>query len=192
MKRRVLVILSGLLLLWLGYTAYDIVAFGRQTTEENADAAIVLGAAINSKGPTPVFRERIHHAIALYQAGRVGKLVLTGGIGEGMGQAESESARQYAIKHGVPAGNIYIETVSHTTKENLLEAQKLMRQHQLKSALIVSDPLHMKRAMVMAENLGLAAHSSPTPTTMFQSTSTQLPFLLHEMYFLQHYRLFGE
>lgn len=192
MKRRVLVSLSLLLLLWLGYTAFGIVAFGRQTATENADAAIVLGAAINSKGPTPVFRERIRHAITLYQAGRVGKLVLTGGIGEGMGQAESDSARQYAIGQGVPADDIYIETVSHTTLGNLEEARRVMQEHHLSSALIVSDPLHMKRAMRMAEDLGLAVHSSPTPTTMFQSASAQLPFLLHEMYFLQHYLLFGE
>jgi len=53
--------------------------------------------------------------------------------------------------------------------------------------LIVSDPLHMRRAMRMAGDLGLDAHPSPTRTSRFQTLGTQIPMLLREVYFNLHY-----
>ena len=47
----------------------------------------------------------------------------------------------------------------------------------LQLILKLSDPLHMKRAMLLAEDTGMEAYGSPTPTTMFRSLKTKLPFL---------------
>ena len=58
--------------------------------------------------------------------------------------------------------------------------------------LIVSDPLHMRRAMQMASDVGLNAGASPTPTSRFQSLKSQLPMLARETYFYLHYRLLGD
>jgi uncharacterized SAM-binding protein YcdF (DUF218 family) len=66
-----------------------------------------------------------------------------------------------------------------------------MQKHGLKSAIIVSDPLHMKRAMMMAEDLGIEAASSPTPTTRYRSLQTKLGFLIREIYFFHHYIITG-
>jgi uncharacterized SAM-binding protein YcdF (DUF218 family) len=41
-----------------------------------------------------------------------------------------------------------------------------MSEQGFNTALIVSDPLHMKRAMLYVNNLGITAYSSPTPTTL--------------------------
>jgi uncharacterized SAM-binding protein YcdF (DUF218 family) len=57
----------------------------------------------------------------------------------------------------------------------------------LKSAIIVSDPLHMKRAMMMADGLGIDAVPSPTATTRYQSFQTKFGFLIREIYFFHHY-----
>jgi len=51
------------------------------------------------------------------------------------------------------------------------------------TAIIVSDPLHMKRAILMAKDYGIEACSSPTPTTMYKSAKTQIPFLAREVFF---------
>lgn len=60
---------------------WQIYRTGLQTLpkEAHADAAVVLGAAAWDKRPSPVFRERINHAITLYQSHRVGKIIFTGG-----------------------------------------------------------------------------------------------------------------
>jgi uncharacterized SAM-binding protein YcdF (DUF218 family) len=179
-------------LAWLFAVGASIVVAGRDSAPGNADAAIVLGAAAYPSGPSPVFEERIRHGLELYRAGRVHRLIATGGHGNDATYSESETAKAWLIKQGVPAGAILTETRSHTTRQNLVEAQRIMREQHLSSAFIVSDPLHMKRAMAMARDLGMDAKSSPTPTTRYRSLSSQAGFLLREIYFIHHYWLIGE
>ncbi len=72
-----------------------------------------------------------------------------------------------------------------------MEAQKQMNLRGLRTAVIVSDPLHLKRAQVMADELGMDAVTSPTPTSRYRSVSARLRFLLRELYFVHHFRFFG-
>ena len=60
---RVLLIVLGLLLVWLLALAIEIVAYSTVRDDGPADAAIVLGAAAWDGQPSPVFEERIKHAI---------------------------------------------------------------------------------------------------------------------------------
>ena len=180
---------AGLIALDLGYSAASIYAYSRRTTAASAQAAIVLGASVWGQEPCPVFKERINHAIVLYRAGKAQKLLFTGGLGKGSEIAESESAKRYAIRQGVPAADIFTESESHTTLENLRFAQQVARQHQLTSFLLVSDPLHMKRAMTMANDMGLRVESSPTPTTRYKTFRSQWGMLTQETYFYIDYRL---
>jgi len=53
----------------------------------------------------------------------------------------------------------------------------------LKKVLIVSDPLHMKRAVAMASDVGLEAYPSPTPTTRYRGWKSQMGSLVHETYY---------
>ena len=157
-------------------------AFSTLSSSVQADAAIVLGAAVWRGQPSPVFRERINHAIELYQAGQVQSIIFTGGQGFGDDQAESEVARLYAIEQGIPAEVIYIETRSTTTYGNLVEADKVAEQQGIRCVLVVSDPLHMKRAVTMAQDLGLEAHPSPTTTSRYRSLRARTIFLLQETF----------
>jgi uncharacterized SAM-binding protein YcdF (DUF218 family) len=153
--------------------------------------AIVLGAAAYHQKPSPVFEERIRHAVDLYGRGLVRTIVFTGGYGTGAAFAESEVGRDYAVRHGVPATSILIETTSRTTLENLTEAAELMRQNHLATAIIVSDPLHLTRAGMMAKRLGIDAVTSPTPWTRFRSWRSRLHFLARETFFVHRYLYLG-
>jgi uncharacterized SAM-binding protein YcdF (DUF218 family) len=168
------------------------VVAGRESAPGKADAAIVLGAAAYPREPSPVFEERIRHGLELFRAGRVRKLIMTGGFGKGAAYSESETAKAWLLRHGVPPSQILTETRSHTTRQNLVEAQRLMKEQHLTTAFIVSDPLHMKRAMIIAHDLGMKAEPSPTPTTRYRSLSSKTGFLLREIYFIHHYWLIGE
>lgn len=176
-----------LLLVGVVSLAVDIAAFSRQSDTAPADAAIVLGAAVYDEAPSPVFAERLRHAAELFRSGQVERIVVTGGVGQGDTLAESEAGRDWLIGAGIPADRILIETRSRTTKQNLVFAQPLLGEHSIHRVLIVSDPLHMRRAMRMAADLGMDAHPSPTRTSRFQTLGTQLPMLLREVYFNLHY-----
>jgi uncharacterized SAM-binding protein YcdF (DUF218 family) len=195
MRRRPLnIFLLALGLLFLGtlLIALRITTFPRTITTGQFDCAIVLGAAVHGAAPSPVFEARLSHAVDLYQRGIVRHLVLTGGTGAGTSMAESAAGRAYALARGVPGTSILTEQTSHTTRQNLIEAGRLMQPAGLRSAVIVSDPYHLRRAVTMARDLGMDATSSATPTTRYQSLSTRTSFLLREIYFTLHYWLFRE
>ena len=103
--------------------------------------------------------------------------------GSGARFAESQVARRYAVRHGVPVNAIMIETVSRNTRENLREAAALMRQRKMTRAIVVSDPLHMSRALRLCREVGIECLGSSTPTSRYRSFATQWRFLLAEVYF---------
>lgn len=171
----------------VGYVAGSIYLYQPPPTHETADAAIVLGAAVWGDQPSPVFQERINHAIDLYQARQVEKLIFTGGEDGDGRAAEAVVAKNYANAQGVAEADILIETESQITWTNLLNAQAVAEVNGLTTFIIVSDPLHMKRAMLMAHDLGMQVTPSPTPTTRYRTWRTQLGFLARETFFyLQH------
>ena len=67
-----------------------------------------------------------------------------------------------------------------------------MRQNGLVTAIVVSDPLHMKRALRMARDLGIEASEGPTPTSRYRSWQAKGSFLLRELYFYHHYMATGQ
>ena len=54
-------------------------------------------------------RERINHAIMLYEQDLVDTLIFTGGQGQANEPPEAEVARRYALTRGVPAEAILTE-----------------------------------------------------------------------------------
>ena len=179
-----------LALLWLVGVAAYIIWVGQRDDAAPADAIIVLGAAAYDAKPSPVFEERIRHGIDLYKRGLAPKLIFTGGYG-GVGArfSESQVARRYALRQGVPDKAILIESLSRNTHDNLRQARVLMQQHKLHSVIIVSDPLHMARALRISRDLGIRSVGSPTPTSRFRSFATRWRFLLQEVYFFHRDRL---
>lgn len=102
---RALKVLLGLftILLAIGIgIGIRIVNYGSTITSGRYDCAIVLGAEVNGSTPSPVFRARIDHGIALYRAGIVRHLIFTGGVGNRAHIAESVAARNVAIASGIP------------------------------------------------------------------------------------------
>ena len=177
------------ILFYLIFTAISIVSYGKTDGKANSDVAIVLGAGTSNGEVSPVYRERINHGIWLYENDYVDYLILTGGIGEGNNASDAYIAKQYALSKFVPEQAIFIEEKSTITEENLENAKAIMDENSFDTAIIVSDPLHMKRAMLMAGDYGIDACSSPTPTTMYRSFKTKIPFLAREEFFYIGYSI---
>lgn len=98
----------------------------------------------------PGFRERINHAIALYQSRRVGKIVFTGGRTKRL-YDRSRGRAAVRAQTGVAARNILFENTSRNTYENLNNIRPVLRANGIASVVIVSDPYHLARAAEMAE-----------------------------------------
>ncbi|ANU16911.1 hypothetical protein BBI11_07705 [Planococcus maritimus] len=179
--KRILLVLSLIQTILIAATATSIWTFAGESELLEADAAIVLGTKVIGNEPSPVLEQRIKHAIDLYEAGYVEKIIFTGGTTDGAAIAESEVSRDFAIRHHIPEEDILIETQSLITEENFLFAGEVAEENGLSSFLVVSDPLHMKRALLMAEHAGIDAHSSPTPSTEFKGFTNIAPFFAREV-----------
>ena len=189
MIKKIIISLSLLVVGLILYVAFLIVNYSNKSVVVNSDAAIILGSAVINDQPSPVFQERINYGITLYKLGVVKRLIFTGGVGKGQSFSESEVARAYAITNGVRAKDILIEQQSTITYENFLEAKKITQQANIQRILVVSDPLHMKRAMMMADQLGFNAQPAPTPTSRYKTWSTKSRFLVREVFFYIGYIL---
>ena len=165
MKRTLVLLLAalaGLAAFWFASIGAIWLA-GRRPALRHADAIVVLGAAQYNGRPSPVFKARLDHALALFRQRWADRLIVTGGVGQGDTLSEGEVARRYAIENGVPDSLILVEREGATSAASIEAAAALMRQAGLASALLVSDSYHMLRLELLARRAGIRPYRAPAP-----------------------------
>ncbi len=176
------------------WTTFRIWERGYRDDSRQADAIVVLGAAQWNGVPSPLFQRRLDHAIQLFQDGMAPVLIVTGGKGRELDiTTEAEAAQAYAVAHGIPESAILTEEHGTNTLESLRGVDSILREHGLRSAVLVSNRTHMLRTLRMAHDLGIEAYGSPTTTTSASETSLvqQVDDTLHEIGGLALYFLTG-
>ena len=163
-KFLLLVVVAAVLTGWL-VSLLSVVVWARRDTAERASAIVVLGAAQYVGHPSPVLRARLDHAVALWRRGLAPRIIFTGGFGVGDTTSEAAVSRTYAMKHGIPDSVILLEGGGRNTSESLAAAAAIMRAHEMRSAILVSDAFHMARLRIIAHQLGIEPFTSPTPTS---------------------------
>ena len=151
-----------------------------------AKAAVVLGAGFRGEGPSPVFAARLDYALELLRAGRAGRLILTGGPRQGVSRTEADVARGYLLQRGVDPSSLLLEQRSHNTLENLCYAAQIAREHALWPLIVISDPAHLPRALLLAEDIGLSLVPAATPYSRLNRGFAALVFLLKESALYSH------
>lgn len=183
-----LIFLVFIVFVYISYSVISICKYSHVYEDRKCDVAIVLGAAANDNGVSEVYKQRLNHAVELYQNSDVAKIIVTGGVGKGNTMSDASMARKYLVSVGVPDDVILEEDKSTITQENLENAKRIMDECGYQDALIVSDPLHMKRAMLLAKDAGIDAYSSPTGTSAYKSMKTKIPFVARETFFYIGYK----
>jgi uncharacterized SAM-binding protein YcdF (DUF218 family) len=158
---------------------------------DHADAIVVLGAAQYNGVPSPVFQGRLDHAALLWQQGRADIVFTVGSKQPGDRHTEAEAGRDYLIEHGVPEDRIVAVDIGHTTYQSLQAVVHEMRDRQLTTAFLVSDPWHNARIVAMADDLGVEGHASATWTSADASQESRARAYLRETFAYLYYRLFG-
>ncbi len=121
------------------------------------DVVIVLGASTSSSGgPTPTLRRRVVKGVRIFENTGAGALLMTGGPA-GRTPAESEVMRDLARLAGAPKDRIFVETESRSTFENARRAADIMRLHGWTRAVVVTDTLHIPRALLAFRGVGVRA-----------------------------------
>lgn len=128
-----------------------------------ADAIVVLGAAQYNGRPSPVLRARLDHAAELHAEGRAPLIVVTGGGRDGDLTTEAKVGYDYLRDQaGIPDEQLLLEVDGTSTYESLAASARFLVPRQTTEVILVSDPYHAKRASLVAAEVGLEAHVSPT------------------------------
>jgi SanA protein len=144
----------GLLLPRLITTVYAWSRIYHVSSAPTARVAIVFGAGLTRSGlPTPVLRDRVETAAALYRAGKVEKLLLSGDS-QLHGYSEPDAMREYALSLGVPASALVLDYAGLRTYDTCYRARAIFG---LDSALLVTQDWHLPRALFTCNALGLKA-----------------------------------
>ncbi len=137
----------------------------RPNQNQPFDVIVVLGAAVGpAGGPSAALRRRVAEGVRRLEAGAAPVLLLSGGKGGGPGSgagggvpAEAEVMGDLALAAGVAEDCLVLETDSRSTLENARCSARIMGARGWSKALVVTDAVHLPRALMAFRALGIDA-----------------------------------
>jgi uncharacterized SAM-binding protein YcdF (DUF218 family) len=160
---RISLALVGLLVLYVGVTFVQVWLASRSDDRAQASAIVVMGAAQWNGVPSPVLKNRLDHAVQLYEEGVAPLIVVTGGKQAGDAVTQGRSGYEYLREQGVPDEAIKVEVDGTNSYEELSASALILEQAGLADdVVVVTDPYHALRVAEIAEEVGLRPHVSPT------------------------------
>jgi SanA protein len=149
-----------LAILVLGANAYMILGNRSAATSAIADlphaqAAIVPGALVNPDGTmSSMLADRVHRAAALYEAGKVDKVIVSGDHGS-WAYDEPDTMRKELVRAGIPERDIFTDHAGFNTHATMVRAREVFG---VDSAIVVTQNFHMARSLYLADDAGIDAH----------------------------------
>jgi len=181
--RVVVVLLLALavgLLGWCRWVYVQIESYAGQDQAAPSDAIGVFGAAEYDGRPSPVYRARLDHALALYHRG-IAPLIITLGGNGGDQYNEGAVGREYLMAMGVPERAIIAETESRNTEESARRIAVIARANGLRRLVIVSDGTHLFRIHAICAADGLDVLTSPRPRAPVEGGPQEFERIAHEI-----------
>lgn len=132
--------------------------------------AVVFGASVFSNGDlSPTLEERVETAISLYKAGKVDR-VLVSGDNRHPSYNEPKAMQDYLVTHAVAPQDVIVDYAGRSTYETCLRAREIFG---LNRAVLVTQQVHLSRALYLANELGLDAQGVATDPSRSKFTSYQ-------------------
>jgi uncharacterized SAM-binding protein YcdF (DUF218 family) len=165
---------------WCWFVYAQIEQYAGQDQAAPSDAIGVFGAAEYDGRPSPVYRARLDHALALYHRGIAPLIITLGGAG---GDAYTEGAvgEEYLKGMGVPEQAIIAETESRNTEESARRIAVIARANGLRRLVIVSDGTHLFRIHEICAADGLNVLTSPRPRVVVEGGTREFERIAHEV-----------
>ena len=152
-------------------TAASLAWTGSHPDTKSADAIVVMGAAQYDGVPSPLLASRLQHALDLWKLRQAPVIAVTGGKRAGDRFTEGDTSRRWLTDRGVPAANIIVESVGHSTWESIENLAPFLNKARVHSVVVVSSSWHVQRAELSLEELGFQARSSASPDGVLSGSS---------------------
>jgi len=114
---------------------------------------IVFGCQARGGEVSPCLKERLDAALALYRAGRVQRLLLTGDHGR-VHYDEVNTMMDHLMARGVPREHLFLDHAGFDTHDSMVRARRIFG---VDSAVLVSQAFHLPRALYLADGAGIVA-----------------------------------
>ncbi|MGB5317777.1 SanA/YdcF family protein [Eudoraea sp.] len=116
---------------------------------------IVLGTAkmLVEGGSNPYYTHRINAALALYKAGKI-RFILVSGDNGSIYYNEPNTIKKDLIKGGIPAKKIFLDYAGFRTLDSMVRAKYIFG---LENVTVISQEFHNERAIYLAEKKRLNA-----------------------------------
>lgn len=150
-----------LLVLYVGGTFVQVARASSNDDARPVGAIVVLGAAQYDGRPSPVLRNRLDHALDLYDADYAEVIVVTGGRQEGDRFTEATTGYSYLRAQGIPDAAILREVQGRTTYESVAAVSRFLADEGIDSVILISGKAQSKRLAGIADDLDLDAAISP-------------------------------
>ena len=132
--------------------------------EDGADVILVLGAQVREDGtPSVALSRRMETALAAYREARR-PVICCGAQGANEPAPEGDVMRAWFIANGCPEEDVFAETASLNTRQNLSNARRIMEDIGATRALIVTSDYHVPRALALARQTGIPASGRGSPS----------------------------
>jgi len=118
------------------------------------EVAVILGASVLNGKPSAILAARADMAIALYNIGKVSKILITGDNGA-LNHDEVTPVRRYLLNAGIPEDDIFLDHAGFDTYSSMYRARDVFA---AQSMTIVTQDFHLPRALFIARHLGIPAY----------------------------------
>ena len=127
------------------------------------DSIIVLGAQVLPTGePSVQLRWRLDKAVEMHGASPC-PVVVCGSMAGQEPRPEGTVMRELLIADGLPESDVYADTESMDTKQNMRNAKAILETLGCDRPLIVTSDYHLPRALAIAEDAGFHPQGAGSP-----------------------------
>lgn len=178
--RRTVTVLLLVALIAPGYAVSKVWRAANNPIVRSADVIVVLGAAQLDGRPGDALEARLIEAKRIYTLG-LSPLIITVGAGApGDRTTEAASGKVWLRSNGIASKNIIAIPEGRDTLGSTKAYVSIMKKRMVSDVIIVTDPFHCQRAMVMANDQGVVSTCSPVQTGPNVISQSGYKYLLRE------------
>jgi uncharacterized SAM-binding protein YcdF (DUF218 family) len=153
------------------------------------DVIIVLGnPAKKDCTPSEIMKSRVDEAIILYKK-KLAKNIIFTGDSVANSCIEAETMAKYAKAQGIPNSAIIIEPKAQSTLQNAYYSVEIMKKRKYKTAAIVTNQFHIKRASLIFKKYPIQYRmfAAPLPKTISLFQKIKMNYRENLIIILRHF-----
>ena len=178
--RRLVTTIILIALILPSYGVYKVYQSAHNPIVRNADVIIVLGTAQLNGRPGEALEARLEEAKRIFDLGYAPTIITVGAGAPGDRTTEAASGKKWLRSNGISSKKIIAVEIGRDTLTSTKAYVEVMKKKMVSDVIIVTDPYHCARAMVMANDEGVVSTCSPVTGGPNSLAKSSYRYLLRE------------